>query len=577
MDIYLVRIRERHDGYLYVDRKPHATTSDDYIAISHVWGTPDTIQESTVEGVAWKVSLSPGKQDILSLLRRRDVCGKEWFWMDLFCIDQTDSPSISISDQLMAIPSIYKSSRCVKILIENPVCISWQEKAIQVFERGPVDKELFYEEELRHGRSCPHLFFADPWFERLWTRQEGLYATKLDFIVLKPAPCVRGRRQLPVAQWIAHGALLAQRSMAEIFLRDKLAYHGIQPDAAEEALFSIYFDVVYRHRVNILLVYDCKPGPDPAYNPIMEAWRSWRCTTKPRDYILAVFPDVDGYQVPPEARRGSFPELFLDAIQQPTIAARFQIAAKPIDKPPNIDVAYDTFTMETTNSTIGAQHFVVSTSIELEDINATPLSLEALRDDWALAADIDRHVTLVSLSGPCTGMTRQHDSDGTGLLRQHFSETFMHVAVSQFLPQEEMTKFSLRTNGVLSFNKIADIPAKTFALELKRFLVCLICGVSLPTADTVLEAADVVRVLTPHGTLLGVIHKGTGLTAKKNEFILPCSSLWDRQGFSIGLRVNGEVCIRGRTIIPNQNVWDSIKETLSRGRTCDIDDAISGT
>lgn len=51
IDIYLVRVAKRADGSLYLERKPHATTADDYIAISHVWGTPETIRPTAVEGM----------------------------------------------------------------------------------------------------------------------------------------------------------------------------------------------------------------------------------------------------------------------------------------------------------------------------------------------------------------------------------------------------------------------------------------------------------------------------------------------------------------------------------------------
>ncbi|KAI1646010.1 uncharacterized protein F4817DRAFT_341571 [Daldinia loculata] len=581
MDIYLVRICELPGGSLYVDRKSHATTDDEYIAISHVWGTPETIQKSTVDGIPWDVYLSPGKQDILSLLRRDDVCGNSWFWMDLFCLDQSELSSVKIADQLMAIPSIYKCSRCVKVLIESSVCMEWQEVAFRAFERGPIDEESFQEEELAHGRSCPHFLFADPWFDRLWTRQEGLYACVLDFIVLNPVPCKRHNRDLTSA-WIAHGTLLTYRFRAETFLLDKLAYHGLQPSRAEGSLFSLYFDVVYRHHVNVTLAYDCEPGPDPKYNPIMEAWRSQRCTTKTRDYILAVFPDIDGYNLPVGARKMSFSELLLNAIRQPAVRANFQIAPKiprgmvsPSDKdienilpwltdiPLNIGQAYDTFAAYRRTSKSEIRNSVIPGNIALEDIDISRSGLDILKDDWQRTTDIFRHVALVSPSGPCTGTTRQEvTSNDTGLLRQHLAQEFMPIAVSQYLRQEEMHALELRTKGVLTFDRIRDIPEEAYGRELKRFLVCLICGTSLPTADEVLEKADVVRVSTPYGPLLGIIHRETRWTIEKSRLMLVCGQTWDLQGFYIGVRVDGKMSARGRTIIPNSSVWDSIEKAL---------------
>ncbi|KAK0199829.1 hypothetical protein DFS33DRAFT_196632 [Desarmillaria ectypa] len=192
MEIYLVRVCERPDKTLWIERKPRATTNDSYIAISHVWGEPETIKQTHIDGVG-AVPLSPGKGDILSILQRQDICRDSWLWMNLFCIDQSPDAAISISDQLMSIPHIYKSSQSVKILLESPVCISWHTKASGIADNliDTTDMNLFNEEELRHCRKCPNMVFHDPWFKRLWTRQEGLYAMKMQVVFLNPISCAR--------------------------------------------------------------------------------------------------------------------------------------------------------------------------------------------------------------------------------------------------------------------------------------------------------------------------------------------------------------------------------------------------
>jgi len=77
MDIFLCKIVDK-DGSPYLVRKPHAASNDDYIAISHVWGKPETVSQVHVAGVG-EVSLSPGKKDILTILRRPDICGEGGF------------------------------------------------------------------------------------------------------------------------------------------------------------------------------------------------------------------------------------------------------------------------------------------------------------------------------------------------------------------------------------------------------------------------------------------------------------------------------------------------------------------
>ncbi|KAJ5458408.1 hypothetical protein N7475_009796 [Penicillium sp. IBT 31633x] len=504
----------------------------------------------------------------------------------------------------MAIPSVYKSSRCVKVLLESPVCKEWHETAMQVFESGPINQDNFQEEELRHGRLCTHHAFADPWFERLWTRQEGLYASVLHFIILRPFQCER-RPQSAMDSWVIHGTLLAHRFRAETFLVDKLSYHGFTAPI-EDVLFSLYFDVIYRHRVNITLAYHCEPGPARSYNPIREAWRSQRSTTKPRDYVLAVFPDIEGYKVPTGARKLSFPQLLRDAINQPAVSAKLQFMSKvsqgvagpsqkakeslspwPVAEPGNIGEAYDTFTADvvdandTGSGVTEVRMWPVPGGIQLQDVDATASGLEALiNDSWGSTADIDRHVALLSPAGPCTGVTRRaisrssnsDEEDGaesSSLLLQHFTQEFTHLAVSQWMPEQHMSMLEPRTKGVLPAMDSAmtdRVDKDVFAKELRRFLVCLICGVSLPTADKVLEVADVVRVMTAHGPLLGVIHRATRLEAKQDKLKLICSASSFMQGFGIGLQIEGGVSVRGRTVIGNKGVWDSIESLLSLGR-----------
>lgn len=170
--------------------------------------------------------------------------------MDLFCFDQTETASISISDQLMAIPTVYKSSRCVKVLLEHPICDAWHSTALRVLSNQGQDfaEDNFREEELRHSRRCPHLLIFDPWFERLWTRQEGLYGAILEIVVLNPIPCQRlqSRSTDKSSGWVAEGTSLAKRTIVETFLHDKLAYHGVSLPNHERDQFKMYLDLVYR-------------------------------------------------------------------------------------------------------------------------------------------------------------------------------------------------------------------------------------------------------------------------------------------------------------------------------------------
>jgi hypothetical protein len=173
--------------------------------------------------------------------------------MDLFCIDQSESASISIADQLMSIPHVYKASRTVKVLLEHPVCGAWHAQAVRVLEqhgRRVQADGTFHVEEMAHSRRCPYMPFCDPWFERLWTRQEGLYGKVLDVVALNVVPCGRlqDSSRDKLAGWMNEGMALTKKTVAQFFLHDKLAYHGVSVNAEQvDGLeFDLYTDLLYR-------------------------------------------------------------------------------------------------------------------------------------------------------------------------------------------------------------------------------------------------------------------------------------------------------------------------------------------
>ncbi|PCH34977.1 hypothetical protein WOLCODRAFT_155621 [Wolfiporia cocos MD-104 SS10] len=491
-----VPLFHRADKSLFLERKEHATTADDYIAVSHVWGTPETITPTEVDGVAGLVQLSPGKKDILSILRREDVCGESWFWMDLFCIDQAETASISITDQLMGIPMVYKSSRCVKVLFEHPVCDAWHSSTLRVLSNlgRNLDVEGFKVEELAHTRRCPHLLFFDPWFERLWTRQEGLYGEILEIVVLNPVPCARlqDSSRNKVSGWIAEGSSLAKRTVAESFLYDKLAYHGVSLVNAEQGHFNLYLDLIYRHRLDISK-YGGVRGPAPTYSPILEAWRSGRTTTKQRDYVLAVFPDISGYVVPPAARKKTLPELLEDALGQPPIRNRFDIVSKVPrgmmmepkslkdsmtswipPEPANVGEAYDTCVLWLRDQHTPAAKeklTLITKQATLSNLELSMAGVSSLRELCTHSIDTVKHMMLVSITGPCTGVMREDVGTPRGLVQQYLVHQFAPVAVAQHLgPTGGMASLYLGSTGVISFDSVKDVPAGVFNEELRRYL-----------------------------------------------------------------------------------------------------------
>ncbi|KAL7905428.1 heterokaryon incompatibility protein domain-containing protein [Trichoderma velutinum] len=521
MRVYLARIRERHDGTLYVERRQASTEEESYVAISHVWGDPDTIQTYDVEGIG-PVKLSPGKKDILNILKRPDICGHGWFWLDLFCIDQRPESPISISSQLTAIPVIYKSSRVVIVLIETPVCQQWADNAEKAAHEGLVDNEVFKVEETGHARKCPNLSLMDPWFDRLWTRQEGLYAMELKMIFLNKTVCARLTTAMShLERYKMERKAIAKREAVISFVIDKLAYHGISSDEADISMHA-YLDLLYKRQFNVSQ-HGGKVGPVNQYMPIMEAWRSGRTTAKPRDYVLAVFPDIEGYRTPQNPRKLSFSQLLADACGQfggdmsngfnllPKIPKSLMTTVSSdsqqpwaLGNPTNVTEALDPILMMTNAFLVEKQTALggyvsdvdgshsSNNNVQIRPINIrNKEELEELVTICDRNTNLVRHVTLSPPSGPLLGSDRQLN-DERNILHRFFAIQFAEAAINQYRSDPIYSNEAgivapingLVRHGNVNTDKL-QLEGEIFQQEVKIFLICLICGTTISCATDI--------------------------------------------------------------------------------------------
>ncbi|KAK3353384.1 hypothetical protein B0T25DRAFT_455306 [Lasiosphaeria hispida] len=557
MDIFLARVCKDDNGMPYVEKKSSTTISEPYVAISHVWGDPETIREIHIETIG-AVRLSPGKLDLLSLLRRPEVCGTNWFWLDLFCLDQP--PSVA---QLMSIPAIYKSATEVVILVESPVCTIWASKAAEIVAspEGVADMAVFDEEEARHARRCPHLLAMDPWFQRLWTRQEGLYAMR--------------------DRWLAEGRASAARDAANTFVVDKLAYHGL--DSRDRTLVArFYLALAYTGKVSVAEApFKSRVGPAANYSPIGEAWRSGRTTAKPRDYVLAVFPDVEGYIAPQNAKHATFEALLRDACEQVGRAGPqrgFHVLTKVaesmltgsageeewerpwiLDKPRNITEAYDSILGVVSSRDIshGVQWSVDGLrGLELDcsasRIRSTIDSLVRLCD---MGADLTQQMLLAAPLGPCLGSNRTLRSQ-EDMFHRYVAHQFSVPAVQHYLKSTPGARTKswehLQPHGVVNLDKIALSKSK-LENELWRFLVCLMCGTTLRCADEILKHVSLAVVTSnciSGGEILAVVNKRVLDAPGRHRLVLGSNGFEDFQGLVLLSSTSSGKFAVGRTMAP---------------------------
>jgi hypothetical protein len=159
--------------------------SEPYLAISHAWtdrsGPGDAIAVSDL--APWPITMSPAKRHLLDWLFKVQGTGGDWtswFWLDLFCIDQTKHDELLFSQQLQQIPEVFGNAKsCLALLA------SWPCESAQLIPEFPSDdaedvKYDFAIDWLReHTATCSCPALMDAWLTRVWARQEVLYSKSL--------------------------------------------------------------------------------------------------------------------------------------------------------------------------------------------------------------------------------------------------------------------------------------------------------------------------------------------------------------------------------------------------------------
>lgn len=514
--------------------------------------------------------------------------------MDLFCLDQSTDATIPMADQLASIPTVYKSSRCVRVLIESPVCREWAEIAVARSRNKILEEDItiFGDYELQHARSCRYMMFADPWFDRLWTRQEGLYAKRIQVVSLNQKPCPRFDSSYTQGEkWKFTGISAMHRNSARTFLNDKLAYHGHDTTTAPMR-FQAYIDLVYRGDLDMTSYQSLSTNVVAQYSPLDSAWRSGRATTKARDYVLAVFPDIMGYQVPLNARSLSFTSLLQDAFKQlPQLQLKGVLAVKisngvaesrsltngifqphAVQNPTSVTAAYDTFALvrkgvlgyseehATHNGVplgLDRPFKVIAHGINVRAVQFTRAYLPKLLDLWESTADFSMQLLSCPPSSPCFGSSRQLD-DYEEMHYRGFASQFCKPSIEGWVAERP----GLVAHGVVDLEKMSQkVTDAEFELYLTRFMACLVCGTTRTNGVTILETSEFRLISTLQGkSLLALINKEYLQAIETSKYVLCSRGMTKIEGLHIGAESGSDSRLEmfGRTWIPKDGL---IEET----------------
>jgi hypothetical protein len=155
--------------------------SDEYEAVSYVWGDPARVQSILVD--SRRLPITKSAYDIL---RRRWSTGHErLIWIDQVCINQDDDDEKAAQVQLMR--RIYKGAKRVTAflgdsedahLVESLFAeLHFRKKGLKYsFE---ALKNLYQSEPKTEQWNAMAKFFGNPWFQRVWIVQEATSAKVL--------------------------------------------------------------------------------------------------------------------------------------------------------------------------------------------------------------------------------------------------------------------------------------------------------------------------------------------------------------------------------------------------------------
>lgn len=541
--IILFRVITNTSGELEVEYNTLASTAMKYIAISHVWGTPGQVTRNTVRGVPWEVDLSPVKQDVLRLLHE-ELPSCEWSWMDIFCIDQRPTSPIPVAEQLESIPTIYKSAACVKVLIESPICDEYIREANihcgNSMHMDDMNVTNYLSSELLHARKCCSQLFLDPWWDRVWTRQEGLYGMRLDFVFLKIVECPRlNVITKEVDKYVTTSSHRLSQKAVRAFLDDKWAYHGLPPDDQRRRV--AYLKLVVERSLDMRNMTGAETGPAATYAPFESAWTSRRTTTKARDYVLAVLPDVPGYRVPNAAKTMSFSELLQDGFHQLQSSCGYRdlVARIPqclmsassqsstgttpaiCEAPRNVSHAYDAFLPipgdasrgnDQTEPSQSPRSIVVPGDILLWDVSLTEDTVAEIAESYIQTCSYESFLAVPALS-PCTGEPAPNIPLEEAMVFRFLRHKLIGKHLEALredqrprlpLPEVEVEVVEDTTIATSCIDAKENPTAVTvvisrtaFADLMQTFLICLVCGVTAESARAILDKADLKWVATP--------------------------------------------------------------------------------
>jgi hypothetical protein len=302
------------DDNLVKDEKSLENT--DYIAVSHVWGC---VEWRTIKGVEGQVRVSREKALFLENQLPR-IMGKQWFWMDILCVDQLNEDAKVAVTQY--IPVIFRSAQKTFVVQESTGIRQCCEEGTEVLNdfilalkfHHPIQTKGVWNHFTEHPDHVPTT--EDGILTRLWPLQEITLSDNLVFIRWEKDP-EKADEQMWTNPTPWQVMQLTESVCAIYELASGWIHYGKEdgdfvqnPDDISRFVRAYLIGGPVSRQCSGVMWNHSKNNTDWVH------FTSSRVTTNPRDFILAIMPQYHWYKLPPKAKSLTFGELFLDCCLQ---------------------------------------------------------------------------------------------------------------------------------------------------------------------------------------------------------------------------------------------------------------------
>jgi len=298
----------RYDSGKLVPVDVKVDGTQDYVAISHVWGAGAKWLRIPGPGPDGQLEIKASKEKAKFITETlpKEIGDGNIFWMDILCIDQTDEAAkIAVTQN---IPDIFRFAASTLVVRESS---GFQDCCLKALS----DDLLDLEENRRalaahHGAVHKGKWFSEGILTRLWPLQEALLSDRLRFVQCNAV-------EENVAEEGKNMSALDARNLFQILwhFAHQWAVQDIGRGKSGDArgdFMRAYLSCGEVSRKGA----SGPPTPVPSQEYLVLHMNSPRKTTKPRDFILAIMPQYEFYRVPPKAKQMTFGQLFLDCYQQ---------------------------------------------------------------------------------------------------------------------------------------------------------------------------------------------------------------------------------------------------------------------